>query len=186
MKTTTADRQAREVPTIRYRTVPESPAAGGEPASVAKARPAVLEWVNWAVFGVVMVVWAVVGALVWIPLLLRAMVRFSLALVQATLDREPPSEAAATLRGAVEFYRRGFVMAADALHGRTPAPTGHARPVSNRRLLGEVGWTVAIWYLLLAVVGLVWSPLEIGQWLVALPWNDWAVGAGAWIVEPFV
>ena len=186
MKTTTTDRLAREAPTIRYRMVPEVTAAAGDSPPVASSGPPVLKWVSWAVFGAVMVVWAVVGALVWIPLLLRAMVRFSLALVQATLDREPPSEAAATLRGAVEFYRRGFVMAADALHGRTPEPTGHTRRAGNRRLLREFGWVALVWYALLAAFGVVWSPLELGQWIVDLPWGDWAVGVGAWIVEPFV
>ena len=186
MKTTTTDGLAREAPTIRYRMVPETTAATGDSLPVASSRPPVLQWVSWAVFGVVMVVWAVVGALVWIPLLLRAMVRFSFALVPATLDREPPSEAAATLRGAVEFYRRGFVMAADALHGRTPEPTGHTRPVRSRRLLREFAWVALVWYALLAAFGVVWSPVEIGQWIVALPWSGWAVTVGAWIVEPFV
>jgi hypothetical protein len=187
MKTTTSDGLAREAPMIHYRMVSE-PTVGTEgiPPLTNARRPAILVWLSWAVLGVVMVVWAVVGALVWVPLLLRGMVRFSLALVQATLDREPPTEAAATLRGAVDFYRRGFVMAADALHGRTPEPTGRTRPVRTRRLLREFAWVAVVWYALLAALGVVWSPVEIGQWIVALPWSGWAVGVGAWIVEPFV
>jgi hypothetical protein len=183
---TTTDRMPREAPTIRYRGVQEPTVVTEDGPPLVKSWPPVLLWVSRAVFGVVMVVWAVVGALVWVPLLLRAMVRFSLALVQATLDREPPSEAAATLRGAVDFYRRGFVMTADALHGRTPEPKGHTRPVRNRRLLREFGWVALVWYAILAALGVVWSPLEIGQWIMALPWSAWAVGVGAWIVEPFV
>lgn len=186
MNTTTADPKVRAAPTIRYRGVPEPVIVDEAAAPVTPdTRPAVLVWLSWGVFAVVVAVWAVVGFLVWVPLLIREMLRFSGALVGATLDGEPPAHAAATLQAAVDFYRRGFVMASDAVHGRIAEPTGRSRPRS-RPLARDVTWAVVVWYAVLAVFGVVWSPLEIVRWAWALPWSSWAVGVGAWIVEPFV
>lgn len=183
---TTTQNLAREAPTIRYRGVSE-PVVGTDAPSVApQARPAVLQWLTRGVFAVVIAVWAVVGLIVWVPLLVREMLRLSVALVGATLHREYPAEAARSLQAAVDFYRSGFVMAADAVQGRTPQVAESPRRTRSTRFANEFVWAAAIWYAIFAAFGLVWSPLEAGRWALGLPWSDWAVSVGAWIVEPFV
>jgi hypothetical protein len=114
------------------------------------------------------------------------MVRFSLALVPATLDGSHPDAAARRLRGAVDFYRQGFLAAAAAVGGRTTEPAHSARRTRDGGMMREVVWAAVIWYAVLALFGIVWSPMEIGRWALALPWSAWALGLGAWIVEPFV
>ncbi|MBT8336926.1 MAG: hypothetical protein KJO11_10000 [Gemmatimonadetes bacterium] len=183
--TGTLDPTARATPSIRYRGLAEPTIVAEAPAE-GRVRPAALEWLSRGVLVVVVAIWAVVGAVVWLPLLVRAMVRFSIALVPATLDGTHPEAAAQRLRGAVDFYRRGFIAAAAAVGGR---PTGPALPARRKRdggMVREVVWAAVIWYAVLAVIGVVWSPLEIGRWLLALPWSAWALSLGAWIVEPFV
>lgn len=176
----------REPPSIRYRGVPEPTVVDGAPARSESPTPPVIRWLTWAIFAVVMSVWAVVGAVVWIPLILRAMVRFSFALVQATLDGERPTEAGATLQGAVDFYRRGFILAHEAVFGAPVVETATRRPVRTRRLFREFLWAAFIWYLILALFGVVWGPVEIWNWFTALPWDQFFIGVGEWIAEPFV
>ena len=180
------DPMARPAPSIRYRGVAEPTVVRDHQPVEQGDRPAALEWLNRGVFVVVVAIWAVVGLIVWIPLLVRAMLRFSLTLIPATMEGAHPEAAAERLRGAVDFYRQGFRTAAAAVHGRTPNPGAPARRVRRGSWGREFMWAAVIWYAVLATVGLVWSPLEIGRWVIALPWNDWALGLGAWIVEPFV
>lgn len=53
-------------------------------------------------------VWAVVGFLYWIPMLVFAIVRFSALVVYTTLARTDPSSLGAQLDRAVGFYVQGF------------------------------------------------------------------------------
>jgi hypothetical protein len=140
---------------------------------------------NRAVFGVLVVVWAIVGAIVWVPLLIRTMVRLAFAMVPATLDGGHPTEAAEDLRGAVDFYRRGFMVASDAVHGRAPAQAKPARPLRRSGMGRELFWVAAIWYLIFAFFGWVWGPIDIAQWAMSLPWAEWGRTALAWVLQPF-
>ena len=135
----------------------------------------ILHWLTLAILGVVLAVWAVVGAVFWLPILVRTMFRFSLALIQSTMDDERPEGSASMLRNAVGFYRRGFVVAIDAvLPQAPPLREGKIRRerIEGRRMLRELGWAVAIWYVVLWGLGIAPSPGEIGSSILGWPWGD--------------
>lgn len=176
----------RDPPTLHYRATAE-PVASPEP--IRPPRPSrsrlgqnaetvsdrIVQGLTWGILGVVLFVWAIVGAIFWLPLLVRTMFRFSISLIQATMDGERPEAAAQMLRGAVTFYRRGFVMAIDAVAGQdAPPPEGKVRrqPIDGGRMMREVLWALVIWYVLLWAVGLAWSPAELWAWFVGLPWGE--------------
>jgi hypothetical protein len=131
-------------------------------------------WLTWAILGVVLFVWAIIGAIFWLPLLVRTMVRFSVSLVQSTMDAERPEGPARTLRDAVSFYRRGFVVAIDAVMREDTASEGTTRReyIDRHRLTREALWALAIWYPILWWLGIAWSPAELWSWIAGLPWGE--------------
>jgi hypothetical protein len=130
---------------------------------------------TWIVLGVVLLFWAVIGAVFWIPLLLRAMLRYSLSLVEAMFEGERPLEAGKTLRNAVSFYRRGFVVAIEAvIREDLEKERRHrgAQPRENRLLL-EVVWAAVVWYFIFLWLGWIQtSPLDMWDWFVSRPWGE--------------
>lgn len=163
----------REPPMLRYRSPdPETPAAERTPPP---AGTRALQILSRGILGLCLAVWAIVGLVFWIPLLVRAMVRFSVTLVQATMDGEHPTEAARTLRDAISFYRRGFVMTIDAVNGRDPEESDRRKQtrVTGSRMLREIAWAAVIWYVIFVPLGWAWSPVELWGWITAWPWNNW-------------
>jgi hypothetical protein len=118
----------------------------------------------------------VVGIVFWIPLMVRTMVRFSVSLVQATLDGDRPTEAARTMQDAVSFYLRGFRVAIEAVEGEPVPERRTTTPIRGRRLFRELVWALVIWYLILIPLNLAWSPAELWVWLTAWPWDGWMSG----------
>ena len=108
-----------EPPVISYRRTEEpgeEPPAEMKPETpFSKAANHILTGLTWVILGIVLGVWAVMGMLFWIPLLLRAMLRFSLSLLEAVFEGQRPTDSARILRDAVSFYRRGFVVAVEAV-----------------------------------------------------------------------
>jgi|GEM_PF-2303964 len=171
-----------EPSTLHYRATAEA-VASPEEAKPAKPtlRPdsdnladRILYWLTITILAVVLAVWAVVGAVFWLPLLIRTMFRFSLALVQSTMDDERPEGSASMLRNAVGFYRRGFVVAIDAVLPGAPLREGKIRRerIEGRRMFRELLWALAIWYVVLWFIGVAWSPAEIGAWILGWPWGE--------------
>jgi hypothetical protein len=116
--------------------------------------------------------WAVVGAIFWIPLLIRAMLRFTINLIEAMFEGHKPARAAAVLRDAVSFYRRGFVIAVEVVT-RTEIDLSEEGPVRENRLLWEIVWALLVWYFI--ALGFGWiaaSPLDLLDWFLGIPWAD--------------
>lgn len=134
-----------------------------------------IRYLTWGILAICLALWAVVGFILWVPLLLRSMLHFSFALSQSMLQGAEPVEAGRVLRETVAFYRRGFTVAIDAVFGESPRKKEREREVglSPRRLLFEVLWAVVVWYLVLLVLGFVEaSPLDGWNALLTLPWAD--------------
>lgn len=139
---------------------------------------------TWSILSVCLALWAVIGFLLWVPLLLRSMVRFSFALSQSMLNGAEPVESGRILRETVSFYRRGFTVAVDAVFREKKdedhKPAGSKKPkgeqLSARFLLREMGWAVVLWYVVLYFTGFVEvSPLDGWIALWQFPWLDiWA------------
>ena len=180
----------REPPSLNYRTgsgpagSPDQGPSAGTASGPATMADRIVHWLTWGILGVVLLVWALVGAVFWLPLLLRTMVRFSLSLVQSTMDAERPDASARTLRQAVDFYRRGFVLAIDAVMGQDePGRKGRTRrdQLDPDRMKREVMWALVIWYPILWWVGLAWSPVELWAWIAGLPWGETLDAIAGWI-----
>lgn len=153
---------------------------GGMPLAARKVNATVNKSVNWiflgitwAILAVVLLVWAVVGAIFWIPLLLRAMLRFSISHIEAIFEGHKPAEAARILRDAVSFYRRGFVVAVEVVT-REPVDRREEGPVKENRLLLEFLWALLVWYFIFLLFGWIQaSPMDLVDWFFSIPWADY-------------
>lgn len=153
-----------------------APAGDAEPTAAGPGER-VQKLLTWTILAICLLVWAVVGALFWIPLLLRRILTYSVSLLFSMLGEREPHRAARKLRSAVRFYPRGFKVTTEMV---TREPTRPSSTVSleeerTRRmgLIGDLLWTLLAWYAVLFVTGVVHgTPLDLWQWLVALPWQE--------------
>jgi hypothetical protein len=151
----------------------EGEEAPGKQTAFAEVADAILTVLTWVALVVVLAVWAVVGALFWVPLMIRAVLRFSLSLTEATFEGQKPTAAAKVLRDAVSFYRRGFVVAVEVVTGEEieDAPEGR---VSDNRLLLEFLWALLVWYFIFLLFGWVQaSPVDLVDWFFSIPWGQY-------------
>ncbi len=119
---------------------------------------------TWGVLAVCLAVWAVLGFLLWVPLLIRAILGFSLSLSQSMLVGSRPEEAGRILMDSVGFYRRGFSVAVDAIRGRQRGEERPARQrLSGTDLVFEIVWAGVVWYLVLATIGII-EPSPVDLW----------------------
>jgi hypothetical protein len=137
----------------------------------------VFEVITWAILGVCLAVWAIVGFIFWIPLLVRAAARFSVTLIQATFAGRDAHAAGELLRDAVNFYRRGFAVAIEAVGDRRFHVTQEAQEIKRRqprRFVWELAWVVIIWYPILLWLGVIeGGPVGLFNWAVSQPWSEW-------------
>jgi hypothetical protein len=147
----------------------------------------------WAGLGISLFMWAVIGFLLWIPLLVRAIFSFSVSLVHATLSTETADRAGMVVKDAINFYRRGFIVAFEAVHG-TPRPDvdelAQERVVSSGSAINELTWAAITWYFMLLFLGIIeTSPLDMFRAVAAQPWgamlNASADSFNAWVAETF-
>jgi hypothetical protein len=159
-------------PSVVYYHQSEEPAPA-QVAPVQKAANRIFTAITWAILIVVLAVWSVVGALFWIPLMLRAMFRFSLSLVQSVFVGQRPDHAARILRDSVSFYRRGFVVAIETVTGEEIDGETKEDPHTGNRLLLELLWAVPVWYLIFFAMGWVQaSPVDLWNWFLAIQWSE--------------
>jgi hypothetical protein len=177
-----------EAPTQRYRTMEPTEVAEGvsfaEQEEAPSGRPLdrAVRYLTWGILGACLAVWAVIGFLLWVPLMLRSMVRFSVSLAESMLQGAKPAEAGRILRETVEFYRRGFTVAIDAVFGPPPKKQEAESRLTLRRILLEILWAVVIWYVILYAVGFVeLSPLDVWNAIVAYPWGETIQSTVDWV-----
>jgi len=167
-------------PRISYRRIREEESQGPEEEKRGDGTKPYAEVVNlvftiliWVILAVVLVGWAVVGAIFWIPLMVRAMLRFSFSLVEATFEGRKPAAAAKGLRDAVNFYRRGFVVAVEVVTGEEIEDPKEGR-TEDKRLLREFLWALLVWYFIALLFGWVQaSPRDLVDWFLSIPWADY-------------
>jgi len=165
--------QASEI--LRY-TVDDGEGGAGE----APRRPGerVTKVFSWGILLICLAVWAVVGALFWVPLLLRRIVGYSLGLVPSMLAVGKPWRAAKRLRNAMSFYARGFRVTRDMVtrdpdREERPLFAGHEGTPRGVAVWGEVVWAVMVWYAVLLLVGVVHSsPQDLWRYLADVPWSE--------------
>ena len=185
----------------RYRTFsPDAVAAGIEAAGAAESGedPAKKEGpdevhnlLTWTILSICLALWAGIGFILWLPLIVRAMARFSFALAGSMLNGERPVEAGDNLREAVSFYRRGFTVAVDAVFqdGKKKEKKEEARRSRRARLtprdfVFEVLWAAVFWYLLLYFLGGV-TASPIDGWVALIELRPWVTFVG-WVSDGIV
>jgi hypothetical protein len=140
---------------------------------VQKAANSLFSGITLAVLFVLLAVWSIVGAFFWIPLLLRAMIRYSLSLVQSVFVGQRPDGAARILRDALSFYRRGFVVAVETVTKEKIDGEKKEDPQTGNRLLLELLWAVPVWYVIFFSMGWIQvSPLDMWNWFVEIRWSE--------------
>lgn len=159
-----------QAPVIHYHSIEEL-----DPDQVVASAPKtvnrIFAAITWVILVLVLAVWTVVGVLFWIPLLIRAMLRFSLSLLQSVLVGQRPDGAARVLRDAVSFYRRGFVVAIESVT-REEIDGETQDPQTGNRLLLELVWAVPVWYLIFFALGWIQaSPADLWNWFASIQWN---------------
>lgn len=125
---------------------------------------------RWAVQSVALLLWAPVGLLFWLPLLLRRTVAFVLAVLRAGLTGSEVEMPRRRWEESVHFYRVGFLRIVHAFGDEERFPD---RPgPEDGSLAFELLWSAAVWTALLWLTGL-WpdAPAAIGEavagWLEA-------------------
>ena len=128
---------------------------------------------TWAILGVCLALWGIIGFLFWVPLLLRSSLRFTLALIQSMLQGTRPHEAGRILYETVDFYRRGFLVAIEAVFGKMPEPDQAHGPMPAGRFVIEIGWAIVFWYAVLLLIGVVeTTPADLWRAVVEYPWGE--------------
>ena len=137
-----------------------------------------VRYLTWGILSVCLALWAVVGFVFWVPLLLRSMLQFSLALSQSMLQGTRPDEAGRILRETVGFYRRGFTVAVNAVFGPPPAKKQAVKTrLSAKEVVFEFAWAALVWYGILLAFGFIQTtPVDIWNATMALPWGEWWQG----------
>lgn len=114
-----------------------------------------------AVLVVTLAIWAIVGLVFWIPLLMRATTVFAAALVPAAFSHRGISQLHDGLQNASGFYFRGFKYAFDAFNDE---PDGSSEPLRLGRVLLEMLWTAAFWFFLLVVIKPTFREVALSLW----------------------
>ena len=142
---------------------------------------AVFKVVTWTILAVVLLAWLVIGVVFWIPWVLRATFLFLVSLVESTFQGLKPTAAAKALRDAVNFYRRGFVVAYEGVM-KEEMEESTIPPPEAGRLTFEIFWSILVWYVVLLWLGVIQtSPLDMVNWVVALPWRGVMDSFFAWL-----
>jgi len=93
-------------------------------------------------------IWTVVGLSLYIPLLIRVMAGYTVALTNATITGRGTEHAQAQLEKAIEFFPDGFVRIFRILDqpSKTTTPLPRRTDLSSfERLIGEVAWAIVVW-----------------------------------------
>jgi hypothetical protein len=91
-----------------------------------------------------LIVWAIIGLLIWIPILIRAVAMLSLMVVHAAFVRQSPEHLRGYLDAASSFYFNGFRFAYNAVYGSTGAD--EPRPFRIVRFICECTYTLLFWF----------------------------------------
>lgn len=173
-----------ELPTMLRYTEPEPEPLGIFERHEEPGEPSLLDRIvrplTWGTLVVCLAVWALAGAVFWVPAMVRRVAFYSLALLEAMMEGDRPDEAGRRLRRAITFYARGFVTTVEVLTRTSEEEAAVAkdreaaeRSLDFRRLALEALWAAAVWYLVLLMVGVVdTSPLDLWNSFWALSWLE--------------
>lgn len=96
-------------------------------------------------------VWAPIGFLLWIPLLVRATIVFAAFVVHAAITGQDPTHLRQHLEAAIDFWFAGFRFARETVQ---PQSSSVRRPFESQtsRVLIEILWAIAFWVALTLLI----------------------------------
>ena len=98
----------------------------------------------------VLLVWSIIGMIVWIPLLSRAVAVYSFSIIPLTLsgNRDAIARIAIALNAATSFYVNGFKLALNAMRSEViqePLEEQKEQPLSLEKTIKEIMVSTAFW-----------------------------------------
>ena len=110
--------------------------------------------IRYMVLAILLLIWAVVGFLFWLPMLVNAIIFFSLLNLYATILNAEPDTLAVSLEKSVRFYLQGFenVFRAVRKQTRDGSPTANIK-LDLKTIVWHLLITAVFW---LVVVFLAW------------------------------
>ena len=136
-------------------------------------QPVVGSLVELLVKGCSNAIWAVVGLLLWIPLLVRTLLLSVLGIIHGALTGQNPLTVPIRIREASRFYTGQFLTGAGG-----DQKAGIRRRLRPIRLLFEVIWATVFYALVLALAGVIELPLADGQRALSSTWSQLKTFAG--------
>ena len=107
-------------------------------------------------------VWSVVGFLIWLPILIRAVTVLSFMVIHGAVVRQSPDHLRGYLDAASGFYFNGFRLAYEAVFGS--AASDEPREFRLGRFIGECAYTLLFWFITLLTL----RPAQGGSILATL------------------
>jgi len=146
-------------------------------------QPVVGSLVELLVKGCANAVWAVVGLVLWIPLLLRTLLLSVLGVIHGALTGQNALTVPIRIREASRFYTSQFLTGEGG-----DQKAGLRRRLRPTRLLFEVLWASVFYALILALAGVIELPLDDGRQAMSSFWSqsrsflsEQAASWGSWI-----
>lgn len=117
----------------------------------------------------VLVIWSVIGLLLWIPFLTRMILVFTAAIMATIYKNSDPTKAERGLQQAITFYIRGFEAIMSSMRGDTKQ--GAFEEVNEAgffRVLMEVGFAISFWVGIVLtwyfMIGHGWARVSSFEW----------------------
>jgi hypothetical protein len=107
----------------------------------------------------ILLVWMVLGFILWIPLLTRVIAAYVATIVASLYTQHDPTAARIGLQTAVGFYANGFTQISkhldDARNGVTPISAASPKATNLTQVALEIGWSFVFWglFFLLLPIG---------------------------------
>ena len=102
------------------------------------------------VYCISILIWFVIGLILWLPLLVRATAAFTWMIIHATVTNQNPQHIKQHLEAAIGFWFMGFRLAKNTLYSSHPLiPPSFQFHLS--KLLGEFLWTTVFWFIYLYI-----------------------------------
>jgi hypothetical protein len=98
-----------------------------------------MTFIRIVTYCVVWLLWAVIGFICWVPLLVRATASVAAGILYCTITESDPTPLKNSFETAVTFYPRGFEMI-----NRVLASNYRGAPIKSSSTVGEKWWRVTL------------------------------------------
>lgn len=108
--------------------------------------------------------WAVVGVILWVPLLVRVFASFTIAITASAFTRHSLHVSTQLVEYAVAFWPKQFKVIHESFWGLEPTESEPLTDCDIIHYLLNIGWTVIFWIVTVFMVLLFTCPNTLMQW----------------------